>query len=84
LKNLITYFGFLAKAHSLKPPTLALEGGKIVGINGGVDFSFKQHSMTTTIVYATFIDGLPISMSSSMSCVIVKREVVMFVSMAIS
>jgi len=42
LKNLITYdFGFLINAHNLKPPTPAFEEGKIIGIDGGVDFSCK-------------------------------------------
>ncbi len=42
LENLITYdFGFLISAHNLKPPTSALEEGKIIGIDGGVDFSCK-------------------------------------------
>jgi len=42
LKNLITYdFGFLINVHNFKPPTLALEEGKIIGIVGGVDFSCK-------------------------------------------
>jgi hypothetical protein len=50
-KNLITYdFGFLTNICSLKPRTPTFEEGKIVGIDGGVDFSFRQHSMTTNVV----------------------------------
>lgn len=41
LKNLITYgFGFLINVH-LKPLTPTLEEGRIIVINGGVDFSCK-------------------------------------------
>jgi hypothetical protein len=36
---LIIYdFGILANARSFKPPTPTLEEGKIVGIDGGIDF----------------------------------------------
>jgi hypothetical protein len=39
LKNLIIYdFGFLINACNLKPPTPTLEEGKIVRVDGGVDF----------------------------------------------
>jgi hypothetical protein len=51
LQQLTYDFGFLASAYSLKPPTYAFEEGKIVGIDGGVDFSFKQHSMTTKLIF---------------------------------
>jgi hypothetical protein len=76
---LIIYdFGFLASAHSLIPPTPKLEEGKIVRIDGGIDFSFKQHSMTTNVVFVGLVHGLPISMSYSMSCVIINTEVICF------
>lgn len=85
LKKLITYdFGFLVNAQNFKPPTLALEEGIIIGIDGGVDFSCKQHSITINVVSIGSKHGSSISMSSSMSCVIVKREVVVFTSMATS
>jgi hypothetical protein len=42
LENLITYdFGFLINAHNLKPSTPTLKEGRIIGIDGGVDFSCK-------------------------------------------
>jgi hypothetical protein len=84
LKKLITYdFGFLVSVHNFKPPTPALEG-RIIGIDGGVDFSCKQHSITTNVVSIGSKHGLSISMSSSMSCVTVKKEVVVFASMVAS
>jgi len=76
---LITYdFGFLASACSFIPPTPKLEEGKIVGIDGGIDFSFKQHSMTTNVAFVGLVHGLPISMSYSMSCVTINKEVICF------
>jgi hypothetical protein len=43
-------FGFLINTRNFKPLTPTLEEGKIVGIDGGVDFSFRQHPMTTNVV----------------------------------
>jgi hypothetical protein len=37
--------------------TPTLEEGKIVGIDGGVDFSFKQHPMTTNVVSIGLVHG---------------------------
>lgn len=82
---MITYdFGFLTNAHSFKPPTLTFEEWKIVGIDDGDDFSFRQHSMTTYVVSVGLVHGSSISMFFSMSCVIIKRKMVVFVSMATS
>ncbi len=44
-------------AHNLTPMTPTLEEGKIVGIDGGVDFSFKQHPMTTNVVSIGLVHG---------------------------
>jgi hypothetical protein len=69
LKNLITYdFGFLVNAHNFKPPTPTLKEGRIIGIDGGVDFSCKQHSITINVISIGSKHGSLISMSSSMSC----------------
>jgi hypothetical protein len=58
LKNLITYdFGFLVSAHNLKPPTPALEEGRIIGIDGGVNFSCKQHSIIINVVFTSMATG---------------------------
>jgi hypothetical protein len=64
--------------------TPTLEEGKIVGIEGGVDFSFKQHPMTTNVVSIGSMHGSSIAMSFSMSCVTIKIEVVVFAYMATS
>jgi hypothetical protein len=43
-------FCFLASGRSFNPPTPTLQEGKNVGIDVGVDSSFKQHSMTNNVV----------------------------------
>jgi hypothetical protein len=66
-------FGFLINTRNFKPLTPTLEEGKIVGIDGGVDFSFRRNYMPTNVVSIGSMHGSSISMSFSMSCVIVKR-----------
>jgi hypothetical protein len=64
--------------------TPTLEEGKIVGIDGGVDFSFRQHPMTINVVSIGLVHGSSIFMSSSMSCVIIKKEAIVFAYMVTS
>jgi hypothetical protein len=72
---LITYdFGFLTNIRSFRSPTFTLEECKIVGIDDGVDFSFRQHSITTYVVSIGSVHGSSISMFFSMSCVTIKRK----------
>ncbi len=72
---MITYdFGFLINVHSFRPPTLTLEECKIVGIDDNVDFSFRQHSMTTYVVYVGLVHGSSISMFSSMHVLLQKEK----------
>jgi hypothetical protein len=64
--------------------TPTLEEGKIVGIDGNVIFSFRQHPMTTNVVFIGLVHGSSISMSFSMSCVTIKKEAIVFAYMATS
>jgi hypothetical protein len=85
LKNLITYdFGFLISIRNLKPPTPTLGERKIVGVDGGVDFPFKQHYMPTNVVSVGSVHSSSISMFFSMSYVNVKKEAIVFASMTTS